>query len=152
MHEPESILENEMHKILSDFDIQTDHRIPVRSLNLELINKRKKELVIEWILLFQRRMKMKESKKINKYLDIARELKKLWLIKVSVIPIIVYALEAVCKGLKKKRINWKSKIKSGLWDRLRSARILRRILEICCYSDSSERVPVKIGVKKLAKS
>ena len=30
MHKPESVQENEMHKILCDFKIQTDYLIPVR--------------------------------------------------------------------------------------------------------------------------
>ena len=30
MHNPESVLENEMHKILLDFEIQTDHQILAR--------------------------------------------------------------------------------------------------------------------------
>ena len=38
---------------------------------------------------------MKESEKIDKYLDLARELKKLWNMKVMVIPIIVGFLETV---------------------------------------------------------
>ena len=29
----------------------------------------------------------------------------------------------------------------------RSVRILRRVIETCCHSDSSERSPVKTGVK-----
>ena len=33
MHKPESVLENEMHKIPWDFEIQTDHLIPARSGN-----------------------------------------------------------------------------------------------------------------------
>ena len=50
---PESALINELHKIPKNFEIQIDHRIPTRTPDLDLINK-KKELVIWWILLFQR--------------------------------------------------------------------------------------------------
>ena len=38
MHKPESILENEMHKILWDFEIQTAHLIPARRPDLVLIS------------------------------------------------------------------------------------------------------------------
>ena len=38
MHKPESVLENETHKILWDFEIQTDHLIPARRPDLVLIN------------------------------------------------------------------------------------------------------------------
>ena len=41
MYKGESTLENETHKILWDFEIQTDHLIPARRPNLVLINKKK---------------------------------------------------------------------------------------------------------------
>ena len=43
MHNLESVLENETHKLLWDFEIQTDHQIPVRRPNLILINNKKKK-------------------------------------------------------------------------------------------------------------
>ena len=43
MHKPESVLENEIHKILWDFEIQTDHLILARRPDLQLINKKKKK-------------------------------------------------------------------------------------------------------------
>ena len=42
---------------------------------------------------------MKESEKNDKYLDLARELKKQWNMKVTVIPIVIGALGTVTKGL-----------------------------------------------------
>ena len=44
-------------------------------------------------------VKLKENKKRDKYLDLARELKKLWSMKVTVIPIIIGALGSVTKVL-----------------------------------------------------
>ena len=44
MHKPKSVLENEMHKILWDFEIKTDHLIPARRSKLVLINKKKENL------------------------------------------------------------------------------------------------------------
>ena len=44
------------------------------------------------------RVKLIESKKKDKYMDLAREPKKLWNIKVTVIPILVGALGTVTKG------------------------------------------------------
>ena len=46
-------------------------------------------------------MKMKDSEKINKYLYIVRELRKLQNIKVTVVPIIINALGTVYKALEK---------------------------------------------------
>ena len=47
-------------------------------------------------------MKMKESKKIDKYLDLARELKMLWNMRVMVITIVVDELGTVPKYLEKR--------------------------------------------------
>ena len=44
-------------------------------------------------------VKLKESEKKNKYLDLARELKKLWNMKVTIITIVIGALGTVIKGL-----------------------------------------------------
>ena len=41
MLKPESVLENETHKILWDFEMQTDNPIPARRPDLLLINKKK---------------------------------------------------------------------------------------------------------------
>ena len=43
MHNPESILENEMHKILWDFEIQTDHLISARRSDQVIVKKKKKK-------------------------------------------------------------------------------------------------------------
>ena len=45
------------------------------------------------------RVKLKESEKKDKYLDLARELKKLWNIEVAFIPIVIGALGTVTKEL-----------------------------------------------------
>ena len=36
--QPTTVLENDTHKLLWDFDIQTDHLISARRLNLIIIN------------------------------------------------------------------------------------------------------------------
>ena len=45
MHNPESVLENEMHKVLWDFEIQTDHLISARQQDLVIVNKKKENLL-----------------------------------------------------------------------------------------------------------
>ena len=47
------------------------------------------------------KVKLKEGEKRGKYLDLVTELKKLWDMKVTVIPIVVGALGTVTKGLVK---------------------------------------------------
>ena len=44
---------------------------------------------------------MEESEKINKYLDLARELSKLWNMKVKVVPIVICSLRTIPKALEK---------------------------------------------------
>ena len=44
------------------------------------------------------RIKLKEREKKHKYLDHARELKKLWNMKVTIIPIVIGAFDTVNKG------------------------------------------------------
>ena len=43
MHNPATVLENDTHKLLWDFDIQTDHLISARRPNLIIIKKKKKK-------------------------------------------------------------------------------------------------------------
>ena len=38
MHNPAPVLENDLHKLQWDFNIQTDHLIPARRLDLIIIN------------------------------------------------------------------------------------------------------------------
>ena len=44
MNNPESVLENEMHKSLRDFEIQTDHLISARPLDLMIVDKKRENL------------------------------------------------------------------------------------------------------------
>ena len=44
------------------------------------------------------RIKLKECEKKDKYLDLARELKKLWNMQVTIIPIVIGAFGTVTKG------------------------------------------------------
>ena len=48
-HKPESVMENETHKILRDFEIEIDYLILVRWLDLVLIKEeKKKENLLSW--------------------------------------------------------------------------------------------------------
>ena len=133
MHNPAPIIGNDSHKVLWDFNIQTDHLIPARRPDLIIINKRKRICkIVDFAVRAEHRINLKESEKKDKYLDLARELKKPWNMKVTIVPIVIGALGTVTKGLLK-----------GLEDLevggrvetiettvlLRTARILRRVLE-----------------------
>ena len=78
------------------------------------------------------KVKVKESEKKDKYLHFARELKKLWNMKVTFIPIVIGALSTdikrLIKGLEDLEIRGRVEtIRTTAL--LRSARILRRVLE-----------------------
>ena len=77
--------------------------IRVKRPNPVLINKKRK-LAIEYIFAFPAdpRVKINKSEKRNKYLDLARELGKLWTMRVTVILMVVGVLEMVKKVLGKK--------------------------------------------------
>ena len=45
MHNPAPLLENDTHKLLWDFNIQTDHLIPARRPDLIIIHKKKKKKI-----------------------------------------------------------------------------------------------------------
>ena len=102
MHNPTPVRENDTHK-LSDFNIKTDHIISARKPDLIIINKTKKRIckIVDLAAPAVRRRKLKECEKKDKYLDLARELKKLWNMKVTIIPIVIGAFGTVTKGLLK---------------------------------------------------
>ena len=78
------------------------------------------------------RINLKECEKKDKYLDLVRELKKLWNMKVTIVPIVIGALGTITKGLLKcledlKVRGWVETIQMTAL--LRTARTLRRVLE-----------------------
>ena len=94
MHNPAPVRENDTFKLLWDFDIQTDHLISARRPDLIIINKQKKKICK--IVPVYHRIKLKEYEKRDKYFDLARELKKkLWNMKVTIIPIVIGAFGTV---------------------------------------------------------
>ena len=135
MHNPAPVLENDSHKLQWDFSIQTDHLILARRPDLIIINKKKKRIckIVEFAVPAKHRINLKESEKKDKYLDLARELKKkLWNMKVTVVQIVIGALGTVTKGL----LKGLEDLEVGGWVEiiqmtalLRTARILRRVLE-----------------------
>ena len=135
MYNPKSIPENDIHKHLWDYNIQTDRLISARRPDLVIINKKKKKRtckIVDFAVPVDHRVKLKESEKKNKYLDLDRELKKLWNMKVMFIPIVIGALGTVAEGLLKGLVG--SEIIGRVetiqtTTLLRSARILRRVLK-----------------------
>ena len=77
MHNPAPVQENNTHKLLWNFDIHTDHLISTRRPDLIIINKNKITCkIVDFAVLADHRIKLKECEKKDKYLDLNRELKK----------------------------------------------------------------------------
>ena len=133
MHNPAPVLENDSHKLLWDFNIQTDHLIPARRPDLIIINKKKRTcIIVDFAVPADHRIKRKESEKKDKYLDLVRELKKLWNMLVKIIPIVIGAFGTVTKRLLKELEDLEvgGRVETiQTTALLRTARILRRVLE-----------------------
>ena len=83
------VVENDTHKLLRNFNIQTDHPIPARRPDLIIINEKKKICkIVDFAVQAENRINLKECAKKDKYIDVAREVKKLWNMKVTIVPIV----------------------------------------------------------------
>ena len=70
-HQPESVLENDICKILWDFAIQTDKEIEHRKPDIVVIDKEKRECkIINIAVPGDQTIKVKELEKITKYQDL----------------------------------------------------------------------------------
>ena len=83
------------------------------------------------------RVRLKESEKKDKYVDLARELKR------------IGALRTIPKGLVQlEDLEIRGQVETiQTTALLKSARILRRVLETCCHSNSSGKPSTNTGVK-----
>ena len=146
MHNPALVLENDTHKLLWDFNIQTDHLIPDRRPDLIIINKKKRICkIVDFAVPVDQRINLKECEKKDKYVDLAREFKKLWNMKVTIVPIVIGAFSAINKGL----LRGLEDLEVGgraetiqMTALLRTARILIRVLETW-----GDLLSLKISVK-----
>ena len=130
MHNPAPVLKNEMHKLLWDFDIHTDHLISARRPDLIMINKKKRICkIVDFTVPADHRIKPKECEKKDKYLDFARE----WNMKASIVPIVIGAFGTVTEGLLKglEDLEVGGRVETiQTTALLKTARILRRVPEI----------------------
>ena len=131
MHSPASVLEN-TQKLLWDFDIHTDHQISARRPDLIIINKKRTCKIVNFAVPTDHGIKVKECEKKDKYIVLARELKKLWDMQVTIIPIVIGAFGTVTKGLLKglEDLEVGGRVETiQTTTLLGTARILRRVLE-----------------------
>lgn len=132
--EPEKVILNDSVKLLWDFSIQTDIKMPHNRPDIVLINnKNKKGYIIDIAVPRDENIKEKELEKIDKYQPLRIELERLWNVKISVIPVVVGALGAIASNLE----DWLGQIpgtisevelqKSAI---LGTAKTLRRVLRL----------------------
>ena len=74
MYNPEYVLENETHKLLWDFEIQTDHQISARRPDQVIIYLKKRVgkrtcRIVDFAVPADLRVKLNENEKKDKYFD-----------------------------------------------------------------------------------
>ena len=139
----EPALKNATHKILSDIVMQTDHIIPVRRSNSEIIFfETWVWRMVDFTVPPDHRVKTKESKKRNDYLDLTRELRTLRNMMGTVIPIVISALGTVPKGLERRLEKIEIRRRAELhhcWGQPEYWGKSWRLEKSCCQSNWRER-------------
>ena len=131
-HEPEAVTENEKCKILWDVSIQMDHVMGARRPDMIVVDNKYCEIA-HFAIPYDSKIELKEQEKIEKYQDLRRELKKIWNMKVNITPIVIGAMGAIPKKLRKRleQLGIKTRLvelqKNAI---LYTARILRKVVEI----------------------
>ena len=132
-HTAEPVIETESVKILWDMNIQTDHSIEHRRPDIVVVDKdNKRALPIDIVVPADASVEKKEQEKMDRYQDLARELKRLWKVETKVISIVVGALGTVPKCLEKKLKKAGSNVAVELLEKaavLGTSQILRRVLD-----------------------
>ena len=103
-----------------------DHQLMLMWKTLEEWN------IVDFAVPADHRIKLKECEKRGKYLDLAWGMKKLWNMKVTIIPIVIGAYGTVTKGLLKglEDLEVGNRVETiQTTALLKTARILRRVLE-----------------------
>ena len=86
--------------MLWDFTVQTDHFITARRPDIIFIDKKHHECqIFDFAIPYNPSVDDKEVEKIEKYLDLARELKKVWNMTVIMVLLVVGALGTPAKEL-----------------------------------------------------
>ena len=94
-------------KFTWDFEIQTDHLVPTKRSDRAIVKR------TYFAVPADDRIKIKEREKRIKYRNIDRELKMLWNMKVTVIPIVIGGLGIIPKGVLKELEDLENQRTSG---------------------------------------
>ena len=92
------VIENNLVKILWDFNIYCDRIINARRPDITIIDKTVKLITLVDISVpADKRIVEKEDEKVSKYQDLRIELERLWKMKSRIIPVVIGALGAISK-------------------------------------------------------
>ena len=130
MHNPPSVLENDTYTPIGLTRRSPNLGQKTRPYNNQ--QKKKTRKIVDFAVPANHRIKLKESEKKDKYLILARELKKLWKMKVTILPIMIGAFGTVIKGILKglEYLEVGGRVETIQTTAiLRTARILRRVQE-----------------------
>ena len=80
IYKSKSVQENEMHKILWEFEMIADQPLLFRRPNMMLINKKITYYLMDFTFNSYQKMKvkLKENEKIRKYLDLTKKRCEIW--------------------------------------------------------------------------
>ena len=134
-HCPEGVVEDDDAKLTWDINIQCDNVMEAKRSNLILVDKKVKScVIIDVAVPGDFRIREKEIKKVEKYQNLKRELKRLWsLKKVEIVPMVVGALGCISKGFSGWMDTFGIKLNVGIVQKsvlLETARILRKVLDM----------------------
>ena len=131
MHNPAPVQENDTHMGLWHTHGSPNLGQKTRPYNNQQQKKRIYKIV-DFAVPAGHRIKLKECEKKDKYLDLARELKKLWNMRMTIVPIVTGAFGTITKGLLLglEDLEVGGRVETiQMTALLRKARILRRVLE-----------------------
>ncbi len=86
------MVENDLVKILWDFQVQTDEMVVANQPNIVIVDKQqKKAVVINVVIPSDSNIKKKEHEKLEKYQGLKEELEKMWGVKPTVVLVVIGA-------------------------------------------------------------
>ena len=96
-HAPEGAVENEEIRVLWYINIQCDNLIEARRPDLIVIDKKEqKGIIIDIAVPADVRVDEKEKEKVEKYLDLKKEIRRLWKLRnAKIVPVVMGALGSV---------------------------------------------------------
>ena len=102
MYNPTPVLENDAHKLLWDFwHIHGSPNLGQKTRPYNNLQKKRICKIVDLAVPADHRIKLKECEKKDKYFEPARELKKLWNKKLTIVPIVIGVFGTITKGLLK---------------------------------------------------